>query len=86
MTDGIHSVSAPVEVKIIDTKNNKPEFSKSVYQAVLPETVPKGERAVVHAGCVGLRCQRVYQQERGLGSYKPVISEGVSSLVKLVIC
>ena len=73
VTDGIHAVSAPVEVKIIDTNNNKPEFSKAVYQAVLPETVPKGEHAAVRTDYAGLRCQRVYRQERGLGSYQPVI-------------
>ncbi|XP_043212632.1 cadherin-87A-like, partial [Amphibalanus amphitrite] len=42
VTDGVHSVSVPVEVTIIDTNNNKPEFSKTVYQAVLPESVPIG--------------------------------------------
>ena len=43
MTDGIHTVSVPLEVTVIDTNNNKPQFSKPLYQAVLPESVPIGE-------------------------------------------
>ena len=39
----MHTMSVPLEITIIDTNNNQPTFSKAVYQAVLPETVPIGK-------------------------------------------